>query len=160
MSLKKGIKRENEGDDRGGHEGVEGVRVPAALVPVWLVRSFPEKSVNLYAAALYEVVVHDDDAEDRAEQRPQAAEEVVDGYGAIEDVPGHHHDGEDGRYEAAALEVYVFGKGVGEVVGRPDEVGDDVDPDRGDREGQGAYGEASVLGIFPTSSTGSVMASP
>src|SRR3712207_4278369 len=60
--------RYDQRDDRRGREGVESIGIPASLVPVRSGRSLLEECVNLDPSPLYEVVVRNDDAEDRSEE--------------------------------------------------------------------------------------------
>src|SRR5215213_578428 len=121
------------------HKDQDGVAVDAPLVPVRRNLFRPVEALDVDASSLHEVVVDDDDAEERSEESRQAAQEVVDGNRTAVDVPGRDEEGEEGRDQTTPLEVYVLGDSVRQVVCGRDEVGHDVDPDGGDREGQGAY---------------------
>ena len=109
---------------------------------------------------LHDEVVGDQDAVERPDRGAQRVQRVVDHVRRVEQVPGHHEHRAHRRDHPAADEGDVLGRHVGEVEGRRDEVGDDVDADGGDDEGRGPRTAATVLSTRATISTGSWMYSP
>src|SRR5215203_732921 len=94
--------------DRRDHKDENGPAVDAPLVPVRSGRPFLVERVDVDAPPLYEVVVDEDDAEQRTEKGTQAAQEVVYRNRAVVDVPRRHQEGEESRDQASTPEVYVL----------------------------------------------------
>src|SRR5690606_1687539 len=116
-------------DDRGDQRG----DVPA---PVELIGAVLAVQVGHLDFALGDqVVVHHDDAQQRPHDGADGVHE--DGGIAFPGREGVEAQGDHRRDVAAALEADLVRKSVGDVEGRRHEVGDDVDPQGGDGEGQG-----------------------
>src|SRR4051812_45697695 len=100
-----GYQRDHRRDRGRGDERADGLGVPALAVVVLglLGGAVQVGDVDLTAAA--QVVVGDDDSEQRAEEGGEPAEEVLHGDRAAVDLPRHDEQRGDGGDEAAALEV-------------------------------------------------------
>src|SRR5215211_3202447 len=88
-------RRNQSYDDRHGccdPEDPNGPTVDTTPVPVWRSCTFPVEAIDLHVPSPDDVVVDDDDAEERPEKGPEAAQKVVYGHGAAVDVPGRNQE--------------------------------------------------------------------
>ena len=136
--------------DHGQHRADDGGEyrdsVEALGVPVLSALVHGEQVVHDHLLLTHQVVVGDQDAEQRADERAEGFQRVVDDLRVVVEVPRCDQHRTDGRDHAACAPADPLRADVGEVERRTDEVGDDVDADGGDREGQGTQhdGEGAV----------------
>src|SRR5919107_420187 len=68
----------------------DSVAVDPSLVPVRRRVFCLVETLYVDVSPLHEIIVHYDDAKERAEESAEAAQEVVHGHGTVVDVPGRH----------------------------------------------------------------------
>ncbi|OMP14009.1 left-right determination factor 2-like protein, partial [Corchorus olitorius] len=121
-------------NQRGRDHRPDGGGVVAVAVPVAARGAQRVEIVDMHLLPLHEVVVRDQDAEQRADERAQHVDRVVDHLGVVVEVPGRDEDRCDCRDHAARAPADVLRRHVGKVERRRHEVGDDVDADGRDHE--------------------------
>src|SRR5580765_6272512 len=122
------------GDDGGG-DGC-GVVALAVVVGPGLVEG--EQVVDDHLLLVHDVVVGDEDSEQWPDEGAEGVQRVVDGGWVVVQVPRGDQHRADGGDHAAHPPGDLLRVDVGEVERGGDEVGDDVDADGGDHEGQRA----------------------
>lgn len=115
--------------DAGGRQRVH---VPPALVAVFAMLVI--QRCNIDAALGHQVVVHQDDAQQRSHGGADGVDEV--GRAAFPRRERIQHQRDQRRDVAAALEIDALGKHVRNIEGGRHEVRHHVDAQRGHREGQ------------------------
>lgn len=119
----------DDGSDGRRGEGGDGAQVDAACV---VVRGGGVHRVQLRhidPALPDQPVVGDDHAEQRAEERAEAAQEVVDDGRVVVEVPRQDDDADHAADDAGPPEVEALGEEIGQRVGRGHEVGHEVHRD-------------------------------
>ena len=129
---------EADRDDRREHHGDDRNRVPAAAIVVGALRAHGEQVVDDDLLLLHEVEVSDENAEQRSDHGSEGVHCVVDRARVVEQIPRRDDDRPDRCDHAAHAPGDLGGRDIREVECWGDEVGDDVDADRGDRERQHA----------------------
>ena len=122
--------------DRGQRKGHHGAQVPAVGVGVGVAFTGREQRLDVESAALDQVEVDHDDAVERSDDGTHGVDEA--GHADLADHRDPQRADEErhaGGDQAADLEADRPGKEVGQVVGRGNEVGHQVDADGGGEEG-------------------------
>ena len=136
---------EADRDDRREHHRDDRNRVPTTAVVVGALRAHGEQVVDDDLLLLHEVEVSDENAEQWSDHGPEGVHRVVNCTRVVEQIPRRDDDRADRRDHAAHAPGDLGGRDIREVECWGDEVGDDVDADRGDREGQ--YAENGGRGV-------------
>ena len=128
-----GVQRRDEGDQQreegGRDEGGDGPGVEAVAVEVGAGGVLGVELGDVDPGASQQPVVGHDDAEQRAEQGTQSAQEVHDHGRVVVEVPRQDDQADGGADQAGAAEVQLLGKEVGQRVDGGHEVGHQVHGD-------------------------------
>ena len=138
-------KANDQAHGNGRDQGANGFRVKAVAVPVFALWRVVEQIVNRHLAAFNQVEIGDQDAEQRADKRPEHVQGVVDELRRVEQVPRGKQDRADCGDHAPGAEADFLRRAVREIKRRGDEVRDDVDPDGGSDHRQQAYRHGQIV---------------
>ena len=142
-----------QGRDKANHQAygngrdqrANGFRVKAVAVPVFALWRVVEQIVDRHLAALNQVEVGNQNAEQRADERPEHVQGVVDKLRRVEQVPRGEQDRADGGNHAPGAEADFLRRAVREIKRRGDKVRDDVDPDGGGDHRQQANRHGQIV---------------
>lgn len=105
------------------------------------------QSYDIVLATMNPPKVPDENRADRAEEDAVRGHEVEETARAGQDLPGNHDPSDDGAEELSAANVDIGWEKRGEVVGRRETIGRDIDAQG--REGKGKAGEESAGAVGP-----------